>query len=182
VWDCDSAVRACRRFVKPWSLERDRTTTSQNSSDALGCLAHAGFLMRPRNGKRGLALHLFDLEAEIMDVVWSHGLERFAVSDVLVVLERRREIAYTTVMTTVARLHDKGVLDRRRDGKRYLYSPRLSREEFLQSTAREVLRGLSDSSGHGALALLVETVSAADGGVLDELERVIRRRRKQLGS
>ena len=55
-----------------------------------------------------------------MDVVWSRRMERFAVSDVLAVLERRREIAYTTVMTTFARLHDKGVLARHRDGKRYL--------------------------------------------------------------
>ena len=40
-----------------------------------------------------------------MDVVWSRRLGTFAVSDVLAVLERRRTIAYTTVMTTVARLH-----------------------------------------------------------------------------
>ena len=137
--------------------------------------------MRLRHGKRGIALRLFDLEAEIMDVVWSRQLDRFAVSDVLAVLERRREIAYTTVMTTLARLHEKGVLDRHRDGKRYLYSPRFSREEFLQSTARDVLRGLSDSAGREALALLVETVSSADQQVLDELERMIRRRRKELG-
>jgi predicted transcriptional regulator len=137
--------------------------------------------MRLRKGKTGIALRLFELEAEIMDVVWSRSLDRFAVSEILAVLERRREIAYTTVMTTLARLHDKGVLQRHRDGKRYLYSPRFSREEFLHSTAREVLAGLSDVPGHGALALLVETVSAADEKVLDELERMIRLRRKQLG-
>jgi predicted transcriptional regulator len=125
---------------------------------------------------------LFDLEAEIMDVVWSRRLERFAVSDVLCVLERRRDIAYTTVMTTLARLYDKGVLQRHRDGKRYLYSPRFSREQFLQSTARDVLAGLGESGGRQALSLLVETVSSADEQVLDELERIIRLRRKELGS
>jgi len=116
-----------------------------------------------------------------MDVVWSRKLDQFAVSDVVSVLERRREIAYTTVMTTLARLHEKGVLERSRDGKRYLYSARFSREEFLQSTARDVLRGLSsDAKGRGAIALLVETVSSADEDVLNELERMIRRRRKEL--
>jgi len=138
--------------------------------------------VRIRQGKKGIAVRLFDLEAEIMDVVWSRRMERFAVSDVLVVLERRRDIAYTTVMTTLARLYEKGVLDRHRDGRRYLYSPRLTREEFLQSTARDVLRGLGDSSAQHALSLLVETVSSADEGALDELERMIRLRRQELGS
>ena len=138
--------------------------------------------MRIRQGKKGIAVRLFDLEAEIMDVVWSRHMERFAVSDVLAVLERRRDIAYTTVMTTLARLYEKGVLDRHRDGRRYLYSPRLTREEFLQTTARDVLRGLGDSSAQQALSLLVESVSSADEGTLDELERMIRLRRKELGS
>jgi len=138
--------------------------------------------VRIRQGKKGIAVRLFDLEAEIMDVVWSRHMERFAVSDVLAVLERRRDIAYTTVMTTLARLYEKGVLDRHRDGRRYLYSPRLTREEFLQTTARDVLRGLGDSSAQQALSLLVESVSSADEGTLDELERMIRLRRKELGS
>src|SRR5688572_17717214 len=54
---------------------------------------------RLRSGKRGLELRLHELEAEIMDVVWSKRLTSFPVSDVLGVLEKRRTIAYTTVMT-----------------------------------------------------------------------------------
>ena len=88
---------------------------------------------RLRAGKKGLELRLHELEATIMDVVWSKRLVSFAVSDVLGILEKKRAIAYTTVMTTVARLHAKGLLARERDGKRYLYSPKLSREQFLES-------------------------------------------------
>ena len=86
-----------------------------------------------------------------MDVVWSRGFQRFAVSDVLSVLEKRRDVAYTTVMTTLGRLHEKGLLT----------------------------GGPADRE---SLALLVETVSSADAGALDELERVIKLRRKELGS
>ena len=114
-----------------------------------------------------------------MDVVWTKGLVSFAVADVLAQLERTREIAYTTVMTTLARLHDKGLLTREREGKRYLYSVRLSREEFLESTAREVLdRAVG---GPQALAMLAEKVSEASARELDELEALIRRRRQELG-
>lgn len=137
------------------------------------------FRLRP--GKRGVALRLHDLEAEVMDVVWSRALKDFAVSAVLGVLEKRRDIAYTTVMTTLGRLHEKGLLQRNKAGKRYLYTPRMSREEFLQQTAREVLEGIGAAGGRESLALLVETVSSADGEALDELERLIRLRRKELG-
>lgn len=138
--------------------------------------------MRVRKGKKGLALTLFDLEASIMDVVWAEELKQFAVNEVLEILSRRREIAYTTVMTTLARLCEKGVLRRTLEGKRYLYSPRFSREEYLQTTARTVLRGIAGSSASGAMALLVNTVSAADEDMLDELERIIDQRRKDLRS
>ena len=138
------------------------------------------FRLRP--GKRGVAVRLHDLEAEIMDVVWSRGLSRFAVSDVLSVLEKRREIAYTTVMTTLARLHDKGLLKRERDGKRYLYRPSGTREDFLGETARDVLERIGEPAARGSFAFLVDTVSSADAKALDELERLIELRRKELGS
>jgi predicted transcriptional regulator len=115
-----------------------------------------------------------------MDVVWSRHLSWFSVSDVLGVLAKRREIAYTTVMTTVARLYDKGLLARRKDGKRYLYQPALSREEFLQRTAREVFQEIGKPAAAESLALLVEMVSAADERSLDELERLIALRRKEI--
>jgi predicted transcriptional regulator len=134
---------------------------------------------RLRAGKKGLELRLHELEAAIMDVVWSRRLSSFAVSEVLAVLEKRRDIAYTTVMTTIARLHDKGLLERERDGKRYRYSPKFTREQFLESTAREVLDGAV--GGHQVLAMLAEKVSEASALELDELEALIRQRREELG-
>lgn len=114
-----------------------------------------------------------------MDIVWSLRFETFTVNDVLQVLEQRREIAYTTVMTTLARLFEKGLLEREREGKRYVYSPRVSRQAFLESTAREVLKSSLDEPS--ALALLAEKVSEASALELDELEALIKRRRKELG-
>lgn len=136
------------------------------------------FRLRP--GKKGLELRLHELEAAIMDVVWSRKLSTFAVGDVLAILEKQREIAYTTVMTTVSRLHDKGLLERERDGKRYLYTPKLTREQFLESTARTVLDDAV--GGHQAMAMLAEKVSEASAGELDDLERLIRQRREELES
>lgn len=118
-----------------------------------------------------------------MDAIWSRGFHHFSVGEVLAVLEKRRDIAYTTVMTTVGRLHEKGLLKRERDGKRYLYDALVTREEFLQQTAREVLQQIGEpAAGRESLAFLVDTISAADADALDELERIIELRRKELGS
>ncbi len=134
------------------------------------------FRLRP--GKRGLELRLHELEAATMEVVWSRRWAAFTVGDVLAVLERQRDIAYTTVMTTLGRLFEKGLLERRREGRRYLYSPKLTREQFLEGTAREVLEGAV--GGSQAMALLAEKVSLASAGELDDLEALIHRRREEL--
>src|SRR5262245_2446837 len=130
-------------------------------------------------GEKGLGLRLHELEASIMDVVWSRRLGSFAVSDVLAVLQAQREIAYTTVLTRVVGLHRKGLLRRVRERRRYLYSPKLSREQFLEGTAREVLEGTVGVPR--AMAMLAEKVSEASASDLDALEALIRRRRRELG-
>lgn len=137
-----------------------------------------GIRIRPEND--GLRASLFDLEADIMEIVWAGGANDFSVSDVHEKLSEEREIAYTTVMTTVGRLHDKGLLERERDGKRYLYRPVMDQDEFLRSMARDVLGSLFDAGLEGAEALLLERVAEADGADLDRLEALIQARRREL--
>lgn len=137
-----------------------------------------GIRIRPEH--EGLRASLFDLEADVMEIVWAESWATFAVSEVHERLADTREIAYTTVMTTVSRLHDKGLLERERDGKRYLYRPAMSRDEFLRTMAREVLGSFFDAGLEAAEALLVERVADADARELDRLEALIRARREEL--
>lgn len=136
--------------------------------------------IRFRPDQQGLRAALFDLESDIMEVVWSRGYREFAVADVQRELERDRDIAYTTVMTTVARLFDKGLLARRRDGKRYVYAPKMTRDEFTEAMARELLASLTGLGHTRALSLLVDQLAASDAEELGELEALIRKRRKAL--
>jgi predicted transcriptional regulator len=137
-----------------------------------------GIRFRPE--QEGLRSSLFDLEAEIMEIVWDAQWEEFAVSDVHDALSKLREVAYTTVMTTVSRLFDKGILERRRDGRRYLYQSKLSRCGFIEAMTREVLSSLPPIGTQTAVALLVDQVASADEGELDRLEQLIRARRGAL--
>ena len=136
--------------------------------------------LRLRPDEQGTRAALFDLEADIMDVVWDAELDSFTVGDVHRRLEEVREIAYTTVMTTVSRLHDKGLLDREREGRRYRYRPLYDRQGLALAMANEVLDNLEAASDGAAVALLVERVARADDRELAQLEALIRKRRKEL--
>lgn len=74
-------------------------------------------------------------ELQLMDVLWRIG--DGTVQDVCDALDR--DLAYTTVMTTLCVLHGKkGVLDRVKRGRAYVYRPRVSREEISQSILAEL--------------------------------------------
>lgn len=137
-----------------------------------------GLRIRPEN--QGLRATLHDLQADTMEVIWSHGWGSFTVADVHTEMARSRDIAYTTVMTTVTRLHEMELLERERDGKRYVYRPSMTRDEFFRATAREVMLSLPEHGHEAAIAMLIDQVGEADLSELDRLEALIRSRRKEL--
>lgn len=87
-------------------------------------------------------LSLGSLEAKIMDVSWKQPDSFLSVRDVLGRLEGG--LAYTTVMTVMNRLFEKGLLRRRREGRAWIYRCAMSREAFAAATMSEVLNGASD--------------------------------------
>lgn len=133
-----------------------------------------------RPNEEGTRMALYDLEADIMDVVWSRGWEAFSVRDVLEELLETRSIAYTTVMTTVSRLFDKGLLEREMDGRRYMYSPVVGRDEFQARVALEVMTSLPDAGREVAMSMLIDEMSRADDGALDRLERLLAEHRQNV--
>lgn len=93
-------------------------------------------------------------------------------------------VAYTTVMTTLDRLYKKGFLNRRKEGRAFFYSARFSPEELERGLAEDVFGGLLDAgtlqSVEPVLACFVDAVSERDLELLDELERLVQEKRRQL--
>lgn len=119
------------------------------------------------------------LEREVMEMTWRKG--EVSVRDVFVAFEKR--IAYTTLMTTLHRLHTKGVLNRRKQGRAFLYSPCVSPAEFEQGIAQDLIGGLIDRAADGVepvLACIVDAVSEHDRASLDALDRLIRMKKREL--
>jgi predicted transcriptional regulator len=116
------------------------------------------------------------LETQVMDEVWGHGGE-LRVRDVHAAFGAR--LAYTTVMTTMDRLYKKGLLDRRKEGRAFLYAARLNRQQFVLNAGAGLLRGLLESEGEPALSFLVDAVTDRDHVLLDRLERLVREKKRQ---
>ena len=119
------------------------------------------------------------LEREMMQIIWQRG--QVSVRDVHDELEGR--IAYTTMMTTLDRLYKKGLLAREKDGRAFVYTPRVSPEEFERGIAQDVLDALigrNEDAVEPVLACIVDAVSEHDRELLDELERLVKEKRRQL--
>lgn len=130
-----------------------------------------------RPGESGIRKVLGDLEADIMELVWQKDIS--SVREVYELLNNERDIAYTTVMTVMSRLSDKGILKKNRDGKSYLYSAAVSKDELSQTVVSSVISGFKADLGKRALSFFVESLTE-DENALDELERLIQEKRSGL--
>ena len=119
-----------------------------------------------------------DLEAVVMDRLWERD-GATTVREVFEDLLRDREIAYTTVMSTMDNLHRKGWLSRERDGKAYLYWPSMTREQYGAALMREAL----DAGGRSdrVLAHFLEQISAEDSAALRKVLRRVGSKRVRSG-
>ncbi|HEX4543133.1 MAG TPA: BlaI/MecI/CopY family transcriptional regulator [Candidatus Acidoferrum sp.] len=133
-------------------------------------LGHSESAAQPRLGR---------LENELMEILWLRG--ECNVREAVRQLER--PLAYTTVMTTLDRLYKKGLLDRRMPERAFLYSARLTRQEWERQRAETLVAGFlggSNPSRELLLSSFLDAVGEHDAGLLNELEKKIRRKRKEI--
>jgi predicted transcriptional regulator len=127
-----------------------------------------------KRSKQAPPPRLHELESEVMEEIWSVGEAN--VRAVMDALNRRAEKprAYTTYMTIMARLHRKGVLDRRREGNTDVYAPVLDREEYMAARARAEVEGLVAEYGDVALTHFAQQVAQLDPERRRALQRLAR--------
>lgn len=139
------------------------------------------FLLRGFRRPRDIAgFALGKLERQVLEEIWRFRSE-VSVRDIFRAFDER--VAYTTLMTTLDRLFKKNLLERRKDGRAFLYTAAVAREDFDQGIKADVIDGLL---GHGAdgiepvLACIVDTVSERDLEFLDELDRLVQEKKREL--
>jgi predicted transcriptional regulator len=127
---------------------------------------------------RGSSRQLGPLEQRMLDGLWARGS-----ATVREMVEGGcQDLAYTTVMTTLDRLFKKGLLTRSEEGRAFRYAPRFSREELHREAAGHAFRQLLDSSPASDLPLsfLVEILGERDAQLLDDLRKLVERKRREL--
>ncbi|MBA2276401.1 MAG: BlaI/MecI/CopY family transcriptional regulator [Chloroflexia bacterium] len=123
----------------------------------------------------GLTRVLGELEARIMEAVWRLGMP--TGKELCAALSPGSH--YKTVLTVANRLVEKGLLSREPAGVRaFRYRAVESREAFLERVSATVASGLMGDFGAQALAQLVNAAEAVDPAYLDELERLVRERKR----
>ncbi len=127
------------------------------------------FRFNPRQA--GITKVLGPLETDIMQVVWRLG--QATVADVHRELRSRRDIAYTTVMTSMGRLADKKILSKRKIGVSFLYTPALAEDEFVDMVVKNVLDSLATEFKEPVFRYIVNYVANADEEHRAEVSRAL---------
>src|SRR5262245_1107514 len=127
------------------------------------------------NGNELLAQTFGPLEVQVLQAVW----EQPRAASVRDIQPSFPGCAYTTLMTTLDRLHKKGVLDRAKVGRAFVYEPKFTRKELeIRLAARSVEELLGAAHGRTALEPLlscfIDAVSDRDRLLLDDLERLLK--------
>jgi predicted transcriptional regulator len=130
-----------------------------------------------KSSRQMLEDRLGALERDVLSLVWGHG--DTTVRDVCERLDAA--VAYTTVMTTMDRLFKKRLLSRHKVGRAFVSRAAVTREELESAIAGELVQTLLQADGSEPLPILsslVDAVSDRDRALLDELERLVREKRR----
>jgi predicted transcriptional regulator len=128
--------------------------------------------------RRSPKIQLGPLEQQLLSALWMCGSatvrEMLDAGDI--------KLAYTTVMTTLDRLYKKQLLNRAVEGRAFRYSPRYTQEELEKAAVGETIRQLLGSGTPASLPLsyLVEAVGDHDAALLDDLQRLLDQKRREL--
>ena len=136
------------------------------------------WLKRKSGNTKAPVEQLGSLESELMERIWTR--DETSVRDLHEELAPR--LAYTTVMTTLDRLHKKGLLERRAVGRAFHYRAKLSKHEYdLQLTQHLLGIAMQESGSHEAvMSCFVDYVSESDRKLLDELDELVKAKKRIL--
>ena len=117
-----------------------------------------------------------DQELEILKVIWQRG--EATVREVYRDLAEQRKIAYTTVLTMMGILEQKGHLKKTAGERAYIYSPTKPQQQVVRSMVREFVHRVFNGSARPLLVHLLEDPHT-DPGELAEMEKLVKERRKK---
>ena len=126
----------------------------------------------------GLNRFFGPLEAKILDVLWDNT--EMTIKEVQQELEKEKTTNFNTVMTVMNRLTEKGILQKRPEGRSSLYKPILSRSEFLDTQSKEMTNELIEEFGTVVVSHMLDALEEVDDDLVAKLERKIKELKKDV--
>ena len=120
--------------------------------------------------------HFGQLQRAVIEIVWELG--EASVRQVWKQLFRKKELAYTTVLTAMQRLERDGWLSHRVDGKKHIYLPTKTREQAGVGSVRKFVQRMFDGNALLLFRQLVEEGELSDKE-LRELQKLINQKREE---
>ncbi len=117
---------------------------------------------------------LTDVELEFMTELWKIG--EGSVRDIQECLPTERKLAYTSCATIMRILDEKGFVDSRKEGKTFIYMPRLTKDTYQSRSLRNLSDKLFDSTPASLVARLVDEYKFSEND-LEEIRALLDRRR-----
>lgn len=101
------------------------------------------------------------LEKQVMELVWKSD-HPMCVAEVTEILSRKRPIAYTTIMTIMTRLVNKGILTRELHSSKYLYHAQVKRDEFAAKAIHAIFAHVLSSLGEEVVVHFINEIQKMD--------------------
>ena len=126
--------------------------------------------MKKASSKETEGKLLTDTELELMTLLWKLG--EGSVSEVMELLPKERNLAYTSVSTILRILEQKGILKTRKEGRGHIYTPQLKKSEYEIKTVKHVVDRVFDGTPVALVRQLLDTVKLNEGDI-KELKKLI---------
>lgn len=124
----------------------------------------------------GLNRFFGSLEAKIMEILWVEN--ELSIKEVQQRLEKDKPINFNTVMTVMNRLVEKGILEKRSQGRLSLFRPIQSKEDFIEEQSKKLTDNLLDEFGGVVINHMIDSLKEVDQTLLDKLEQKIQQLKK----
>jgi len=107
------------------------------------------------------------LEQAVMNLVWSS--QEASVREIMTLLSVEKPVAYTTVLTVLQRLYEKGLVTRKQTQKAYHYSPKISKESYSKTLAQNFIQKFFQSFGEIGITSFAQSIDSLSKTERDHL-------------
>jgi predicted transcriptional regulator len=126
--------------------------------------------MKKTKTKEAESKLLTETELELMTILWRLG--EGSVADVIALLPKARDLAYTSVSTIMRILEQKGILKTRKEGRGHIYTPQTKKTDYEAKTVKHVVDRVFDGTPVALVRQLLDSVDLNEGD-LKELRKMI---------